>query len=156
VVDPRNAGLARRADAWLQVRPGSDGALALGLSHVMIQRGWYDTGFIRAWTNAPILVREDSSRLLRASDVGIPGTAKDYVACSETANGPVAATLGADRPDYALFGRFNVETTDGTVTCRPVFQLWAEICAEHDPSTVEEMTGVPASEVERTADMLWR
>ena len=30
VVDPRRAGLAVKADAWLRVRPGSDGALALG------------------------------------------------------------------------------------------------------------------------------
>ena len=46
VVDPRRAGLAHRADAWLRVRPGSDGALALGLSNVMIERGWYDADFI--------------------------------------------------------------------------------------------------------------
>jgi len=156
VVDPRRAGLARRADAWLQVRPGSDGALALGLSHVMIQRGWYDAGFIRAWTNAPVLVREDTGRLLRASDVGVPATAKDYVAWSETENGPVVATLGADGQDYALFGRFDVATTEGTVTCRPVFQLWAEICGHNDLETVEEITGVRAAEVERTAEMLWR
>jgi anaerobic selenocysteine-containing dehydrogenase len=30
VVDPRPAGLASKADVWLRVRPGSDGALALG------------------------------------------------------------------------------------------------------------------------------
>ena len=30
VVDPRRAGLAVKADVWLRVRPGSDGALALG------------------------------------------------------------------------------------------------------------------------------
>ena len=44
VVDPRNAGLANKADVWLRVRPGTDGALALGLANMMIQRGWYDQG----------------------------------------------------------------------------------------------------------------
>jgi anaerobic selenocysteine-containing dehydrogenase len=29
VVDPRRAGLASKADHWLRVRPGTDGALAL-------------------------------------------------------------------------------------------------------------------------------
>lgn len=58
VVDPRNAGLAHRVDEWLQVRPGSDGALALDLSHVMIEHEWYDADFLRAWTNAPFLVGE--------------------------------------------------------------------------------------------------
>src|SRR5438034_6830161 len=42
VVDPRRAGLAGKADLWLRVRPGSDGALALGIAGVMIERGWYD------------------------------------------------------------------------------------------------------------------
>jgi anaerobic selenocysteine-containing dehydrogenase len=32
VVDPRRAGFAARADQWLRVRPGSDGALALGIA----------------------------------------------------------------------------------------------------------------------------
>jgi len=52
VVDPRKAGLAARADHWLRVRPGTDAALALSLTHVMIQNGWYDSGFVRDWTNA--------------------------------------------------------------------------------------------------------
>ena len=52
VVDPRKAGLAARADHWLRVRPGTDAALALSLAHVMIENGWYDSGFVRDWTNA--------------------------------------------------------------------------------------------------------
>src|SRR5262249_50211712 len=42
VVDPRNIGLANKADIWLRVRPGTDGALALGLCNVMIEHDWYD------------------------------------------------------------------------------------------------------------------
>ena len=56
VVDPRRAGLANRADLWLRVRPGADAALALGIAHVMIERGWFDRDFIRDWTNGPLLV----------------------------------------------------------------------------------------------------
>jgi anaerobic selenocysteine-containing dehydrogenase len=52
VVDPRKAGLAARADHWLRVRPGTDAALALSLTHVMIENGWYDADFVRDWTNA--------------------------------------------------------------------------------------------------------
>src|SRR5690349_10504475 len=40
VVDPRRVGLASKADVWLRVRPGSDGALALGIAGVMIARDW--------------------------------------------------------------------------------------------------------------------
>ena len=36
VVDPRRTGIAKKADLWLQVRPGTDAALALGIAGVMI------------------------------------------------------------------------------------------------------------------------
>jgi anaerobic selenocysteine-containing dehydrogenase len=52
VVDPRKAGLASKADHWLRVRPGTDAALALSMTHVMIENGWYDADFVRDWTNA--------------------------------------------------------------------------------------------------------
>ena len=69
VVDPRRAGLASKADHWLRVRPGTDAALALAMTHVMIKRGWYDHDFVRRWTNAPLLVRGDDARLMRADEV---------------------------------------------------------------------------------------
>ena len=47
VIDPRRVGIAAKADVWLRVRPGSDGALALGLANLMIQNGWYDRTFIQ-------------------------------------------------------------------------------------------------------------
>ena len=46
VVDPRRVGLANKADVWLQVRPGTDGALALGLIHLLIRDGGYDLSLI--------------------------------------------------------------------------------------------------------------
>ncbi len=69
VIDPRNAGLANKADIWLRVRPGTDGALALGLANIMIERGWYDEAFVRTWSNGPLLVRSDTDRLLRTEDL---------------------------------------------------------------------------------------
>ncbi|RSM41457.1 molybdopterin oxidoreductase [Amycolatopsis balhimycina DSM 5908] len=64
VVDPRRAGLASKADHWLRVRPGTDGALALAITHVMIENGWYDTEFVERWTNASWQVRADTGELL--------------------------------------------------------------------------------------------
>ena len=80
VIDPRHVGLASKADLWLRIRPGADGALALGLAHVMISRGWYDREFVRAWTNAPHLVRSDNGRLLRAGDLAEAGHPDHFVA----------------------------------------------------------------------------
>ncbi len=50
VVDPRRFDLSRRAGIWLQLRPGSDLALALGLIHVVIREGLYDRSFVDRWT----------------------------------------------------------------------------------------------------------
>ncbi|MEW6304767.1 MAG: molybdopterin oxidoreductase family protein [Verrucomicrobiota bacterium] len=50
VIDPRITPIARTADLFLPVRPGRDSALANGILHVMIERGWIDEKFIAAHT----------------------------------------------------------------------------------------------------------
>ena len=49
-VDPRCTWLASKSEPWLQVRPGSDGALALALAQVMISEDLYDHDFVEKWT----------------------------------------------------------------------------------------------------------
>jgi len=50
VVDPRQTWWARHADIHLQLRPGSDGALALGMLRVVIDEGLIDRAFVDRWT----------------------------------------------------------------------------------------------------------
>ena len=50
VVDPRRNGLARDADIWVPVIPGTDGALALALINIIIQKHWFDQHFVEQWT----------------------------------------------------------------------------------------------------------
>ena len=49
VIDPRVTKTAARADLHLAVRPRTDGALALGLIHVMIEEELYDQEFVEKW-----------------------------------------------------------------------------------------------------------
>lgn len=49
-IDPLETGIARRADLWLRVRPGSDLALALAMINVVINEELYDKDFIDKWT----------------------------------------------------------------------------------------------------------
>jgi anaerobic selenocysteine-containing dehydrogenase len=49
VIDPRRTRPAERADIHAAIRPGSDIALALGLIHLIISEGLYDTDFVEAW-----------------------------------------------------------------------------------------------------------
>ncbi len=51
VIDPRKGFLAERADLWLQLRPGTDGALAMGFLKVIIDDGLYDTEFVDQYVN---------------------------------------------------------------------------------------------------------
>ncbi|ROT89688.1 MULTISPECIES: molybdopterin-dependent oxidoreductase [Gordonibacter] len=49
VADPRVNWLATRAEVHLQLRPGTDGALALGLLNVVIGEDLYDHDFVERW-----------------------------------------------------------------------------------------------------------
>lgn len=160
VVDPRRAGLAAKADPWLRVRPGTDAALALAITNVMIERGWYDEAFVRRWTNGSLLVRTDTGRLLRAGDLAATGAPGHHVAW-DVAEQPVVvdpAARGSDVDDHGrllLLGTVEVPTVDGVVACRPAFDLVAEQCRTMSPAVAEEITDVPAREIERTAQVLW-
>jgi len=160
VVDPRRVGLANKADVWLQVRPGTDGALALGLIHLFIAEGRYDAAFVREWTNAPFLVRDDTSMLLTAGDLDSGrGPGRRYVAAVEGGAGLVV--YDAERGRYeadallALAGARAVRLADGRqVTCRPVLERLAAIAAAYTPAAVERITGAPAEKVIAAAGLL--
>ncbi|MDD5045294.1 MAG: molybdopterin-dependent oxidoreductase, partial [Candidatus Omnitrophica bacterium] len=49
VVDPRLTYLAGRADVWLQLRPGTDVALAMGMANVIVEEKLYDKNFVEKY-----------------------------------------------------------------------------------------------------------
>jgi formate dehydrogenase (coenzyme F420) alpha subunit len=51
VVDPRKTLTAQKSDLFIQLRPGSDCALALGVLNYIIEHGLYDKGFVDKWVN---------------------------------------------------------------------------------------------------------
>jgi anaerobic selenocysteine-containing dehydrogenase len=160
VVDPRRVGLANKADVWLQVRPGTDGALALGLIDLLIRDGGYDEAFAREWTNAPFLVRDDTGGLLRGSDMDNRVVVSDvYIAVDETDDELVHYDSGRGAYDRAarltLRGARDVRLADGrVVTCRPVFERLASIAADFTPEVVARITGASASSVVAAARLL--
>jgi cysteine desulfurase NifS len=51
VIDPRRTMMAKLPGAeWIPVRPGTDGALALGMCNVIIHEELYDEAFVLEWT----------------------------------------------------------------------------------------------------------
>ncbi len=71
VVDPNYTTSAAKADLWVRLRPGTDGALALTLVNMAVERGCVDVEEIKTHTTLPFLIKE-SGGLLHASDVGLP------------------------------------------------------------------------------------
>jgi thiosulfate reductase/polysulfide reductase chain A len=49
VIDPRLTKSAELADMWLQIKPGTDGALAYGMLNVIIEEELYDKKFVENW-----------------------------------------------------------------------------------------------------------
>ena len=89
VVDPRFTKLASKApDTWIPVKPGTDGAFAMGIIRWIFENERYDARFLAnankaaatadresSWSNAPWLVKlgKDGApgAFLRASEIGL-------------------------------------------------------------------------------------
>ncbi|MCA1396208.1 molybdopterin-dependent oxidoreductase [Bradyrhizobium sp. BRP56] len=163
VVDPRATPLAIDADVWLQVRPGTDAALALGVSNLLIQEGGVDLEFLRRWTNAPMLVRESDGLLLRARDLRDregDETAQQFVAWDVRTDEPciydAARLLDVDTARrFALTGRYEVRGHHGeAIACRPAFDHFQRACAAWTPERVEQVTGVPRTKLKAAASLM--
>jgi len=50
VIDPYETEIAKKADLWLQIRPGTDDLLALAFLNVIIHENLYDMDFVKQWT----------------------------------------------------------------------------------------------------------
>jgi formate dehydrogenase major subunit len=58
-VDPRFTRTSAMATQWVQLRAGSDIAFLGGLVHHILENGLYFEEYVRHYTNAPVIVRED-------------------------------------------------------------------------------------------------
>jgi anaerobic selenocysteine-containing dehydrogenase len=68
-IAPDFSASAVHADQWVPVKVATDAALGLSMAHVMIEEGIYNAAFVQEQTDLPLLVRTDSGRFLRESDL---------------------------------------------------------------------------------------
>ncbi len=165
VMDPRQTALARDADVWMAVRPGTDGALAMGIANLIVRHNAFDQAFVLNWTNGPFLVREDTGGFLRERDLTPDSPDNRYLVWdvqTEAAvpydTGANAETSGSER--YALRGNCPVVLARGpgsrprTVICRPAFELLAQTLAAYTPAHVSSLTGVQPDVIEAAAQLI--
>jgi len=159
-VDPRRIGIASQADVLLQVRPGSDGALALALIDVVITEKLYDEAFVRQWTNGPLLVRADNGTALMESDLATDGSPEKFVAWDETTTSPViydpsVGNFAQPSVRAALLGEYQIRAKDSSeICCRPIFAELARLAKRYRPESSEAITYVPAAKVREAAHLL--
>lgn len=104
VIDPVYTPTASKADQWVRIRPGSDPAMFLAMTRVVMEEGLMDEGFLRRSTVAPLLVREDDGQFLRASDLA--GSAQQ----DEGGAGAAGSGIGIGAAEDGAEG---VASTDG-------------------------------------------
>lgn len=136
VVEPRMSHCAAKADEWIPVRPGKDVVMLLGMAKILIDHGLIDEEFLTTYTNSPNLVGEDG-RLLRDKE----GKTLVWDAVSNSAK---PYTQGVEP---TLKGEFDV---DGARR-KTAFQVFIDSLEEITPQYAEEVSGVPATTIERLA-----
>lgn len=141
VIDPICGHAGAKADEWVPILPGTDGALALGMLNVLLNDlGIYDADFLKHKTNAPYLVGPDG-RYVREDGTGKPQVWDASTGVPRPYDAP-------DVADYALEGTFKV----GGVVCRTAFDILKEHVRENfSLEKVSEITTVPADTIHRLA-----
>jgi anaerobic selenocysteine-containing dehydrogenase/ferredoxin-NADP reductase len=152
VADPRPTALAREADVWLRVRPGTDAALAMGIARRIVETGGYDETFVRAWTNAPLLVRRDNGLFLRERDVDGHAASNRYMVWNASHNRVEALgnEAGTTPADFALDGSYTI----ASIECEPAFACYTRALDAFTPERVETITGVAPEALEHAAGLL--
>ncbi len=170
IVDPRGQEATVHADEWIPIKPGQDGAFAMGMIRWIIENKAYNRDYLcapnereanalgnSAYVNATHLVITDPDhpnyrKFLRVSDLA-PG-AKDgekdaFVVLSEEDGTPVAF-------DMVKRARLDEEITltasDGKrIRVKTVFRLMKEGVMEHTLEEYARLAGVERAQIERTA-----
>lgn len=156
-IDPVFTRLAQKAHHWLQIRPGTDIALALAWQHVIIKEGLYDKDFLLNWSNGPFLVRTDTNKLLRSADLTDGDSSEDFVAWDTVSGTPQIwnnSQVGFESGDVkpSLNGEFDVRIRSGRkVKCKTTWQLMKENVEEWTPEKASKITWIPAEKIRESA-----
>ncbi|MCD6319799.1 MAG: molybdopterin-dependent oxidoreductase, partial [Candidatus Desulfofervidaceae bacterium] len=78
-IEPRMSDTAAKADEWLPLVPGTEAVLALGLAHVIVREGLYDTSFVSSSTADFSAFKEFVSTYVPEKVAEITGLAKEDI-----------------------------------------------------------------------------
>jgi anaerobic selenocysteine-containing dehydrogenase len=108
IIDPRQGVSGAKADEWIPIIPGTDGALALGMAHVIIRTGTMDSSFINNYSfGYDDVADETGKRLLKGFESHIlenydPATVEKITGVSATTITRLAGEFAANKPALAI------------------------------------------------------
>jgi anaerobic selenocysteine-containing dehydrogenase len=112
-IDPYRTRTARQADAHLMIRSGTDGALALGLMHVLIREDLLDHAYIARATLGLEALREHVGAYPPERVAAITGLPVDVIV-------DLARRYGRTRAAYLRVGIGLSRHENGGMTCRAI------------------------------------
>ncbi len=118
VIDPRVGWIATRAEIHLQIRPGTDGALALGMLNVIINEGLYDKEFVDKWTFGFDELKK------RVQDYP-PDKVADITGVSQEEIIKAARLYANNKPAAIQWGQPIDCVAEGAVAAQAINHLWA-------------------------------
>jgi complex iron-sulfur molybdoenzyme family reductase subunit alpha len=166
VISPDYNSSAIHADHFLQIQPGTDAMLAMGLARLLVENEWINRPYVIEQTDMPLLVRADTGKFLRESDVQAGGDAEVFYLWDRRTNQPMAApgclglrkrskeetSIRLDGLDVALEGTFSVKLADGkAIQVSTVFEQLKIELKNYPLEKVAQATGLPAREIEAMA-----
>ena len=161
VVDPHFSTTASKANQWIPLKPGTDGALYLSMISHIIDNKWYNEDYMRAHTSMPFLLDPATGELLRSGKTpkidpatGEAADPADYLVWDTATN--AAVPYDAPGVSAALEGTYEVAGQKAV----PVFEqlkasqkdyttAWAAEKCDIDQEVIEALaekyaTGGPA------------
>nr|WP_287069125.1 molybdopterin-dependent oxidoreductase [Pyrobaculum sp.] len=162
VLSPVFDETASYATVWLPVKPGTDLAVLLAFIKYVLDNGYYVEHYLRTFTNAPFLIKENGLPLL-ASEVAwdkynmAEPAGFAYVVWDLATNAPAPDAVAKTA---ALFGQFEVQLRDGTVarvkTALTILKEWvdANLAALAKKHGVEDYFEAAAREADVNIDDL--
>jgi complex iron-sulfur molybdoenzyme family reductase subunit alpha len=166
VVSPDYNSSAIHADHFLPIQPGTDGMLAMGLARLLVENGWVNRPYVTEQTDLPLLVRRDTNKFLRESDLKEGGDAEVFYLWDRGRGRPVPApgcmglrrrspqdaSLRLDGLDVALEGSHAVTLAGGReMAVTTVFERLKEELKKYPLDRVARVTGLPAAEIQAMA-----
>jgi anaerobic selenocysteine-containing dehydrogenase len=125
VIDPVQTATAKRADRFFQLRPGTDGLLALGVARRLIERQAVDAAFLSAHTAGfeayrRLAFERSLGDIARATDLSV-AEIEEIADCYATRK-PVATLVGLG-PSYWPHGGMSVRLIDALAALTGNFGL---------------------------------